>query len=107
MLIGVDGNAFPNDLATIVDGFGDSQHFEVTRGKIAKQVKIEHLLIDKEKGVFGIVACGRGPDAHACLVGRLLATNSTGSARRSTESSKIGNGVAELRLSWAEESDGN
>jgi hypothetical protein len=55
VLIAVDCNAFTNDEAAIVDGFGDSQHFEVARGKIAEQVEIVHLSIDIEECVFGLV----------------------------------------------------
>ena len=99
MLFVVERNAFADDLATVVDGLGYRQYFEITRGKIAKQIEIVHLLIDKEKGVFGIVDRSGGPNAHACFVGRLLAANGAGGAARSTESSKISDGVAERRLS--------
>ena len=56
MLIAVGRDAFANDVQAIVNALGDSQHFEVARGKIAKQIEIVHLPIDKEKGVFGFVA---------------------------------------------------
>jgi hypothetical protein len=58
MLVAVYCNAFTNNAAAVVDCFGDRQYFEITRGKIAKQIEIVHLPIDKEKGVFGLVGGG-------------------------------------------------
>jgi hypothetical protein len=55
MLLAVESYAFANNFEAIVDGFGDSEHFEIADGKIAKKVKVVHLPIGKEEGVFGIV----------------------------------------------------
>ena len=55
MLLAVESYAFANNFEAVVDGFGDSEHFEIADGKIAKKVKVVHLPIGKEEGVFGIV----------------------------------------------------
>lgn len=55
MLLAVESYAFANNFEAVIDCLGDNQHFEITGGKIAKQVEIVHLPIDKKEGVFGLV----------------------------------------------------
>jgi len=93
VLVAVDCNAFTNNEAAIVDGFGDSQHFEVARGKIAKQVEVVHLTIDSKEGVFGIVGgSGRSDDHPGCV--EALSPRDASRAGRSAESSQVSDGVA-------------
>ena len=55
MLLAVESYAFADNLEAVIDRLGDSENFEIADGKIAKKVKVVHLPIGKEEGVFGIV----------------------------------------------------
>jgi hypothetical protein len=65
VLVAVFGNSVADNHARITDGPRDSQHFEISLGKIALHVQVVHLVFDKKKSVFGIVGGGRGADDHA------------------------------------------
>ena len=65
VLVAIFGNSVADNHARIADGPRDSQHFEVSLGKIAERVEVVHLVFNKEKSVFGIVGDGGGPDDHA------------------------------------------
>ena len=72
MLLSVQRNTLTNNFEAIVDRTGRTQHFEIARGKIAKQVEIGHLPIGVEEGVFGIVTGGGRSDDHPGRVEVLL-----------------------------------
>src|ERR1700736_2145257 len=65
VLVAVFGNPVADNHARITDGPRDSQHFEITLGKIAEHVQVVHLVFDKKKSVFRIVGGGGGTDDHA------------------------------------------
>ena len=58
VLVAVLGNSVADNHARITDGPRDSQYFEITLGKIAERVEVVHLVFNKKKSVFGIVAGG-------------------------------------------------
>jgi len=72
MLLAVESYAFADNLEAVIDRLGDSENFEIADGKIAKQVKVVHLTIGIEKGVFGIVTSGGRSDHHPGRVEALL-----------------------------------
>jgi hypothetical protein len=65
VFVAVFGNPVADNHARITDGPRDSQHFEITLGKIAEHVQVVHLVFDKKKSVFRIVSGGGGADDHA------------------------------------------
>lgn len=72
MLVAVERNPFADNQGTVINCLGDRQDFEVTDGKVAKQIEVVHLPFDEQKGMFRIVARGRRSHDHAGGVEILL-----------------------------------
>jgi hypothetical protein len=68
MLLAIDGNAFTNNEAAIVDGFRDSQDLEGAFRKIAQEVEIVHLGVHEKERMLAAVIEGRGADDHSSRV---------------------------------------
>jgi hypothetical protein len=97
VLVAVLGNSVPDNHARITDGPRDSQHFEITLGKIAERVEVVHLVFDKKKSVFGIVGSSGGADDHAGGV-CAIAGDAVRGAGVTAKCSEIGNGEAQLGI---------
>ena len=92
MLLAVESYAFADNLEAVIDRLGDSENFEVTSGKVAKQIEIVHLTVHIQEGMFGFVAESRGSNNHSGLIKSLL--SGKWRAGRTTEGSQVGDGIA-------------
>jgi hypothetical protein len=91
VFVAVLGDSVADDHARITDGPRDSQHFEISLGKIAERVQVKHFVFDKKKSVLRIVGSGGRADDHAGSV-RAITGDTVGGAGVSAQCSQIGNG---------------
>lgn len=89
VFVAVLGDSVADDHARITDGPRDSQHFEISLGKIAKRVEVIHFVFDKKKSVLRIVGRGRGADDHAGSV-RAITGDTVGGAGVTAKCPQIG-----------------
>lgn len=99
----VISDAFAGYEARVADGFCDHQNPEVALRKVAKRVEVEHLPIEIEKRVLGVIGRGRLTDDHPGSVGALRADIRRHAAGAS-ESPKVDHGVRDIGPGGA---DGN
>ena len=104
MFVAIVRNPVADDDARIADCSRDAQDFEVALGEVAQGIEIEHLTADIKKGVFGIVARGRGTDDHARSV-RSLTGHAIRGAGVAAKCSQIGNVVENLCARLANNSE--
>ena len=104
VFVSIVRNPVADDDTRIADRSRDTQDFEVALRKIAQGIEIEHLTADIKKGVFGIVARGRGTDDHARGV-RPLTGNAIRGAGVAAKCSQIGNAVENLCARLANNSE--
>ena len=91
VLVAVFGNSVADNHARITDGPRDSQHFEISLGKIALHVQVVHLVFDKKKSVLGIVG-GRGRANDHALGVRAITGNAVRGAGVATKRAQISDG---------------
>ena len=95
VLVAVLSNAVADNDQRIADRARDGQDFEIRLGKIAEVVEIVHLVLNKKKGVFGIVGRRGRANHHAGCV-RAVSGHAVRSAGVAAECSQVGDGKTRL-----------
>jgi hypothetical protein len=97
VLVAVLGNSVADNYARITNGPRNSQHFEITLGKIAERVEVVHFVFDKKKSVLGIVGRSGGAHDHAGGV-CAIAGDAVCGAGVAAKRSEIGNSEAQFGI---------
>ena len=102
MLVSIERGPFANNVQTIIDRFGDSEHLKVALRKIAEEVEIVHLAFDPNERMLRTISDVRRPNNHSSLINPANRTAQAGNAVCTAERSEVSDVVTQLRSSVTE-----